>query len=153
MSIRHPIVLCLILGLAGALLVLWLLGGAPAARAATLCVDLSGAGGCYTTIQAAVNAASANDTIENYAGTYFEHVTVDKTLTFVGAGANQTIVDGGGIGRVFNVTAGSVFFSDLTIQNGNAGSSTSYICLSILNWPNRNDIEETLLSGQWPKEE
>jgi len=39
----------------------------------------------YLTIQGAVDAASANDTIEVAAGTYKGHVTIDKQLTLKGA--------------------------------------------------------------------
>ncbi|MEM9170349.1 MAG: right-handed parallel beta-helix repeat-containing protein, partial [Pseudomonadota bacterium] len=44
-------------------------------------------------IQDAVNSASAGDTIQIEAGTFTESVTVDKALNFVGAGADQTIID------------------------------------------------------------
>ena len=40
-----------------------------AVRAAEWCVDPLG-GDCYTTIQAAINAATAGDTINIHAGTY-----------------------------------------------------------------------------------
>ncbi len=47
---------------------------------------------------------------------------INKTngfISIVGNGADETILDGGGIDRVFHVLNGStVFFSDLTIQNG-----------------------------------
>ena len=47
----------------------------------------------FSTIQAAINAASAGDTIEVAAGTYNETLTVDKSLNFVGANAG---IDGTG---------------------------------------------------------
>src|SRR5262249_17318023 len=42
----------------------------------------------FTSIQAAVNAAQAGDTIRVSPGTYNEAVTVDKTLTILGAQSN-----------------------------------------------------------------
>src|SRR5262249_31335946 len=46
----------------------------------------------FSTIQMAVNAANPGDTILADAGTYAEHVTVDRTLTIWGAqhGVNAT---------------------------------------------------------------
>ncbi len=96
---------------------------APPARAADRCVDHAG-GTCFTTIGAAISAAAGGDTINIHAGTYPEwNLTVGKSLAFVGAGTDQTIVDGSGNDRVFYVTADGVSFSNLTIQNGNTTGS------------------------------
>ena len=46
---------------------------------------LVGAGSDYTTIQAAINAASAGDTIMIADGTYAEHIDVNKALTITGS--------------------------------------------------------------------
>jgi hypothetical protein len=43
-------------------------------------------------------------------------------LTILGAGASTTIIDGGGIDRVFSLHAGSLTAKDLTVRNG-AGQS------------------------------
>ncbi len=59
-------------------------------QAATLCVEPTGADGCYTTIQDGVDASSAGDTIEVRPGTYFENVVVPAGkdgLTITGATA------------------------------------------------------------------
>ena len=57
------------------------------ALAATLCVAPGGAGGCYATIQAAVNAASAGDVITVATGTYPENVVIDRSITLQGTSA------------------------------------------------------------------
>ena len=46
----------------------------------------------YTSIQAAINAASAGDTIYIYSGTYTEQLTVTKALTLEGENKDTTIV-------------------------------------------------------------
>src|SRR5262245_32346301 len=65
------------------------------AHAATLCVAPGGAGGCFATIQAAVDAAASGDAVTVAAGTYDEGVRINsKTLTIVGAGPSATIIRG-----------------------------------------------------------
>ena len=50
----------------------------------------------YTSIQAAINAASAGDTIYIYSGTYYEQLTVTKTLTLEGENKDTTIIQSPG---------------------------------------------------------
>jgi len=83
---RLLIALVVVLALAATSSVVW--------AQATLVVDDDGAqcpGPGYTTIQAAVNAASAGDTVFVCPGTYNEQVVIDKSLTLQGAG-DTTIV-------------------------------------------------------------
>ena len=58
-------------------------------RAALLCVNPAGTGGCFTTIGAAVAAAAAGDTINVAAGTYNEQVNLNKPGLFL-RGAKAT---------------------------------------------------------------
>ena len=64
-----------------------------AVSAATLCVNPAGSHGCYATIQAAVNHASAYDVIHVGAGTYTEEVTIGIALSLVGEDAVKSIID------------------------------------------------------------
>src|SRR3990172_2888761 len=48
---------------------------------------------------------------------------ITKNLTIQGAGPGATIIDGGGIDRVFEIFAGTVTISGMTIRNGNAGAT------------------------------
>jgi nitrous oxidase accessory protein NosD len=64
------------------------------------------------------------------AGTYAEHVSINKDLTVNSAGAGQTIVDGTQSGTVFTVNGGTVSLSAMTVTNGHrrrtaAASSTT----------------------------
>ncbi len=64
-----------------------------AAQANTLCVNPSGSHGCYSSIQTAVNNASANDIINVATGTYNEEVDIGKSLSIIGAGAGASVID------------------------------------------------------------
>jgi parallel beta-helix repeat protein len=79
-------------------------------------VNASGYGD-YTHIQWAVDNASARDTIYVEAGTYYENVVIEKTITLIGEGSENTIIDGGGIGDVIHVDADRVNISGFNITN------------------------------------
>ena len=78
---RLVLAICLLVGFA-----------AGPASAADLCV---GGWGCFATLQAAV-AAAQTATRFSRRGTFAGGVTIDKSVALVGAGANSTIIAGGG---------------------------------------------------------
>ncbi len=89
--------------------------------------------GCdHTTIMAAISAASPNDTIDVQNAVHTEaNIDIDKNLTIRGQGQTSTIiqanaVQANAVDGVFKIlTVGlTVFFMDMTIQNGNALSSS-----------------------------
>ena len=113
------------------------------AAAGTLCVNPAGSHNCFSSIQTAVNHASANDLIEVEAGTYKEEVDIGIPLAIVGAGAHASIIDATGLAHgifvdgfdhpgleqvtITGLTVENALFegvlvvsaSDITIQNNN----------------------------------
>jgi parallel beta-helix repeat protein len=93
------------------------------AAAASLCVNPHGTGGCFTTIQAAVNHASANDVIHVWPGTYKELVTVGIPLSILGNGPGDAIIDATGLAHgIFvdgydNPGLQDVTIASLTVRN------------------------------------
>jgi len=79
--------------------------------------------GDYTTIQAAVNAATAGDTILVYPGTYNENVDVNKQLniTSTGGTAATNVTAASASDHVFYITADGV-----TIRGFNVSGATNY---------------------------
>lgn len=90
------------------------------------------AAGCgYTTIAAAVAAASSGDTIYiNVTGTFTEHsIKVDKSLTFRGKGRSTTILQGASTRK--NSSVGSIFLGD--IASGISGLNITFMDFTIQN--------------------
>jgi hypothetical protein len=91
----------------------------PAAPAAAQCVHPTGLGGCFTTVQEAVDAASPGDIIAINAGIYPGVVVVDRSLTLSGVDRDLAILDGGATGSVVTTEPGAeVTLTHLTIRNG-----------------------------------
>lgn len=97
--------------------------------ATTRTVCASGCG--YTTIAAAVAAASSGDTIYiNVTGTFTEHsIKVDKSLTFRGKGRSTTILQGASTRK--NSSVGSIFLGD--IASGISGLNITFMDFTIQN--------------------
>jgi hypothetical protein len=98
---------------------------APAAFAANLCVGNQS--GCFSTLQAAVDAAKDGDTITISPGTHAGGVTIDVSVKLVGAGAGRTIISGGGpvltIGTFGASIEPTVSIQGVTITDGVTRSS------------------------------
>lgn len=96
--------------------------------AATWCVNTGGTAGCTSTISAAVAAAAAGDVIQVAAGTYAESVTIQKSLSLIGAGIGVTTINATGLpngvfidGTMASPATGvsGVVVSGFTIENAN----------------------------------
>jgi hypothetical protein len=102
-----------------------LLLAAGQASAATLNVCQSGCP--YTQLAPAVAAAHSGDTIKVGPGTYAGGVTIDVSVTLVGAGAGSTIISGGGpvltIGTFGASSEPKVSIDRVTITGGVTRSS------------------------------
>jgi nitrous oxidase accessory protein len=97
--------------------ILFLLLLATDASAATITVSPSSG-----SIQAAIDSATAGDTVYVKSGTYYEHVILNKPITLQGEDKSTTIIDGGGAGTVVYANGiSNLVISDFTVKNGNAG--------------------------------
>ena len=75
----------------------------------------------FSTIQEAINDANFGDMIRVSAGTYFEHVIVNKTVALVGENSSNTIIDGNNTGTVVQILADNVIISGFRLQNSGYG--------------------------------
>ena len=72
----------------------------------------------FHTIQDAINVANEGDTIFVIAGTYYEHIVVNKPMSLIGENRSTTIIDGNGLLEIVNIVAHDVFLSGFTVRNG-----------------------------------
>ena len=96
-------------------------------RATPLCVNLSGTGGCYSSIQAAVNAAGRSEVIDVAGGTYSEMVSLPSgsRVTIQGEDIDSTIGANGGDGIYASPCYLQVLRSPETGNSGNLGGILS----------------------------
>ncbi len=106
-------------------IVLFLIGLLLMASGVMATIIQVGPGQTYTTIQAAINAATSGDVIEVAAGTYNEDILVNKTLTISGAGQGQSIITGplGGSKHTVSLDANNIVFEGFTVTR--AGNNTT----------------------------
>ena len=101
----------------------------------------------FATIQGAIDAASASDTIEVSPGTY-GLIQVAKPLTIISTnGPDLTTIDGGAMtSDSVYVTANNVRIEGFTIENGNSGVSLNGCSGAVVTG---NNIVQNGLAGVW----
>jgi len=103
----------------------------------------------FNTIQPAVDRLELGNggTVNVAAGTYAEHVTINKTITLNGAGKLTTIITGGGMGQVLSVVspADSVIVNGFTISNSGSDLSADFGIGMV--GVNHCTIENNLITG------
>ena len=86
-------------------------------HAATLCVNTAGTGGCYATIQSAIDAANPGDTINIEPGNYSGNINITKSLTLTStSSAADTTISGIGSAAI-RISADNVVIEGFTITN------------------------------------
>jgi hypothetical protein len=101
--------------------------GFKAESTSSLCVGAKP--GCFATLQAAIDAAQAGDTIELGPGIYAGGVTIDKSVNIVGVAAAATTISGGGPVLTIGTSGGQsgpvVSIGRVTITGGENDSQPS----------------------------
>lgn len=69
------------------------------------------------TIREGINNATNGDTVYVYNGTYYENITLTKSLSLIGEQQQTTIIDGCQLGNVLTIVTNNTLVSGFTIQN------------------------------------
>jgi len=86
----------------------------------TRCVNVTGSGGCFSTIQSAVNASAEGDIVSVYPGVYFERVYIATAgLTLMGTASAH-----GGTGTVIDAFD---YLKGVALPNPPVGNSGIYV--------------------------
>jgi hypothetical protein len=96
----------------------------------TIIVDKNG-GGSFTSIQAAITNSSTNDTIKVWPGTYVEQITLNKSITVIGSGYENTTITGA-FNPTITLSAGTIkwfLISSLAGNGINIGGGTVSNCV------------------------
>jgi parallel beta-helix repeat protein len=72
--------------------------------------------GNYSNIMGAVNVANPGDTIRVFPGTYYGSFQIDKSISLIGSGKNNTIIDGS-LGNVLTITSDWVNVSGFGLRD------------------------------------
>lgn len=84
----------------------------------------------FNEIQYAIENATAGDRIFVLSGTYNENLIIDKKLDVFGENRSSTIIDGGDVGNVVNITAPFVNLSHFTIRDSGSDSNDSIVYIA-----------------------
>ncbi|MEM3731646.1 MAG: NosD domain-containing protein [Candidatus Bathyarchaeia archaeon] len=84
----------------------------------------------YATIQEAINA---EETLNGHiifvpSGTYLEKIVINKSISLLGEAKETTIIDGGNLQNIINITAENAKVTNFTLRNGGFGYSAIKIC-------------------------
>ena len=118
--------------------------------AAVIIVDDDG-GAMYTSIQAAIDAASPGDEIHVDSGTYYENVVVNKQLILCGidTGAGMPLVDAGGSGSAITLSADGITLNGFTATNAGKDQYAGIKVISSNNTLSGNTASKNYYDGIW----
>jgi nitrous oxidase accessory protein len=75
----------------------------------------------YASLQTAIDNAAQGGVLNVSSGLYYEHLTLNKSLTLNGENKYNTVVDGGNNGTVVDIDADNVSIVGLTLQGSGCG--------------------------------
>lgn len=97
-------------------------------EAAIITVDDDGPA-MHSRIQDAINASIDGDTVYVYNGTYYENIIVNRTINLTGENRSNTVINGGGIGKVVWIVSDWVNVTGFNIESSGMNISDAGVRL------------------------
>ncbi|MCK4614189.1 MAG: hypothetical protein KAU14_05235, partial [Thermoplasmata archaeon] len=137
---RYQFLIAFFIAVVAGILVLTLAANETSADTIIVAKDGNGE---HDNIQDAIDAATEGDTIRVWEGTYYENVVVNKSVSLIGNGSEETTIDAGGSGSVVKITADWAKMSGFMVT----GSGTSWPDAGISVESNHNIISKNNCSN------
>jgi len=99
----------------------------------------------FTTIQGAIDAASDDDTIFVYNGTYNENIVINKSLTILGENKTNTIIDGKGKTDTITINSENTTIQGFTITNATSSDIIQIFRAGIRITRSHNTIKNNII--------
>ena len=96
----------------------------------------------FDVIQDAIDATNTGDRIIVYEGTYYENLIVNKSVDIFGEDRKYTIIDGGNIGNVVELSVNNVNISTFTLRKSGDNA------VLIINAHNCKIVDNIIKSGK-----
>jgi len=100
----------------------------------------------FEKIQEAINNATEGSRVLVKAGTYYENVVVNKSISLVGECRRSTIIDASARSHVVTISANNVLLSGFTFRNGSMGAR-SYYGINVCNVDNSYISNNTIIGN------
>jgi hypothetical protein len=135
---------------AGVCLALGVIALGAGVASAVECVDPGGGGGCFTTIQGAIDAAAVGETINVAAGTYAERLVISQSVVLLGAQAGVDPTPGGArtspaVESIVDFTTLPRLNPNVEIQINSAVSDVTIDGFTMIGWHNELVADESII--------
>lgn len=101
----------------------------------------------FAIVQSAINAANEGDTVFVDSGVYYENLVLNKSISLLGAGYSETIVDANKTSHAVTISSSNALVAGFTFQNG--GSAIPSFCGVRIDNVDNVTVSDNFISGNF----